>query len=250
MDDEVAKIHKFLRRSRIATFLIIAFLALLTYLLIVVSRQVSSEQAFIFQPKANEMASMGGRSISSISQQDGDVMTRTENSETIVQSSYENIPASVCGDCVSSITRGVWKDDPTYDPRGCQSRITCKNGPPDRSKLGDLRAIISCHTLAELLALGVKEEEIIGGPMGDNDLICEWKSQGTHDACIANEIETPNWEYIAAKMCGCGFSRDEQGKLICDNGDSPYKSIKAAPNDPIVPPSSFPTSGQITSYPR
>ena len=54
MEKEINRIHKRLRRSKFAVFLIIAFLALLTYLLIVVAGQVTTEEAINTQPRAME----------------------------------------------------------------------------------------------------------------------------------------------------------------------------------------------------
>ena len=44
MEKEIAKVHRRLRRSKLAIYVIIAFVALLTYLLIVVSRELASVQ--------------------------------------------------------------------------------------------------------------------------------------------------------------------------------------------------------------
>ncbi|OGK15069.1 hypothetical protein A3H80_00900 [Candidatus Roizmanbacteria bacterium RIFCSPLOWO2_02_FULL_37_19] len=51
MEKEIAKVHRRLRRSKLAIYVIIAFVALLTYLLIVVSQEIN-QQAVIYQPKA------------------------------------------------------------------------------------------------------------------------------------------------------------------------------------------------------
>ncbi|OGK15070.1 hypothetical protein A2862_01955 [Candidatus Roizmanbacteria bacterium RIFCSPHIGHO2_01_FULL_38_41] len=44
MEAEIAKLHRRLRRSKLAIYVIIAFVALLTYLLIIVSRELASVQ--------------------------------------------------------------------------------------------------------------------------------------------------------------------------------------------------------------
>lgn len=49
---EVEKLQKYLRRHKIVLYVIVGFLALLTYLLVVVAGQVSREQAFQGQSKA------------------------------------------------------------------------------------------------------------------------------------------------------------------------------------------------------
>lgn len=52
MEKEFAKIHRRLHRSKFAIYIIIAFLALLTYLLIIVSGQISNDQAIQNQSQA------------------------------------------------------------------------------------------------------------------------------------------------------------------------------------------------------
>ena|SRR3989338_707029 len=56
MEKEIQRLHRRLARSKFAVFLIIGFLALLTYLLITVANQVKNNEAFVFMPRAVETA--------------------------------------------------------------------------------------------------------------------------------------------------------------------------------------------------
>src|SRR3990167_11228904 len=64
MDKEIAHLHTKIGRSKFAVYLIIGFLALLTYLLIVVSRGVSNEQAVNLPSQASEIADQSSDQLS------------------------------------------------------------------------------------------------------------------------------------------------------------------------------------------
>src|SRR3989338_7307341 len=118
--DEIQLLKKYQKRHRLVFYLILAFCAFLTYLLIVISQQVSNEQALKMQSKGFYEYNLENPSINDSTNQD------TNNRDTSYTTDNSTTDAVACSAVID------WGWDSTVQIGGLCWRslrtITCSNG--------------------------------------------------------------------------------------------------------------------------
>src|SRR3989344_4568691 len=230
MENDIAQLHRRIKRSKFAIYAILGFLIILTLGIILIFRQSTQKEAIIYKLVAKETTN--------------NRLTPTIVSKNITKSTYYNNessprkiapnkkttnittsnfgPNNFCGRCVSKLNYRVWnEDDPEnveWNSKKCQVRVKCVNGKLDRSKLDSdpfLKSRFGSSGKFPICCLhksefnNIKDSDLEEGPMGEDEYVCEPTSPlDLFNVCLGGNYH-PDWDLIISKLCGCGYIRSD-----------------------------------------